>query len=155
MAASARLFARNFRVIFHRSQQPLSGKLNIRLISDKIVDWIGAEPPIPEYKAPQNEPPDHKRARLLYQSRKRGMLENGLLLSTFADKHLDSLSDSQLDQYDQVINLPSNDWEIYYWMTEKKPTPEEYNNEIMDMLKKHAKNENMEERIKQPDLQHK
>ncbi len=29
-----------------------------------------------------------KRARLLYQSRKRGILENGLLLSSFADKHL-------------------------------------------------------------------
>lgn len=50
--------------------------------------------------------------------------------------------------------MPSNDWEIYYWMTEKKPTPKEYDNQIMDMLKKHAKNEDMEERIRQPDLRH-
>lgn len=40
-------------------------------------------------------------------------------------------------------------------MTEKKPTPKEYDNQVMDMLKKHAKNEDMEERIRQPDLQHK
>lgn len=75
--------------------------------------------------------------------------------STFADKHLDSLNDQLLEQYDRLINQPSNDWEIYYWMTEKKQTPEEYENQIMDMLKNHAKNENMEERIKQPELQHK
>lgn len=67
---------------------------------------------------------------------------------------MDNLSDTLLDQYDQVINMPNNDWEIYYWMTEKKPTPKEYDNQIMDMLKKHAKNEDMEERIRQPDLRH-
>lgn len=81
------------------------------------------------------------------------MLENGLLLSTFADKHLDGLNDNQLDQYDKLINEPSNDWEIYYWMTDKKPTPTEYDNPVMELLKIHAKNENMEERIRQPDLQ--
>lgn len=76
-----------------------------------------------------------------------------LIGSTFADKHLDGLNDNQLDQYDKLINEPSNDWEIYYWMTDKKPTPTEYDNPVMELLKIHAKNENMEERIRQPDLQ--
>ena len=40
-------------------------------------------------------------------------------------------------------------------MTEKKPTPEEYENEIMVMLKYHAKNEKMEERLYQPPLDEK
>ena len=35
----------------------------------------------------------------------------------------------------RLINLPSNDWEIYYWATETKPTPEEFDNVVMDMLK--------------------
>ena len=35
----------------------------------------------------------------------------------------------------RLINLPSNDWEIYYWATDTKPTPEEFNNVVMDMLK--------------------
>src|SRR5204863_10095199 len=34
------------------------------------------------------ETPDVTRARLLYQSRKRGILETDLLLSTFAHEHL-------------------------------------------------------------------
>lgn len=76
-----------------------------------------------------------------------------LIGSTFVDKHLDGLNDNQLDQYDKLINEPSNDWEIYYWMTDKKPTPTEYDNPVMELLKIHAKNENMEERIRQPDLQ--
>ena len=33
-----------------------------------------------------------------------------------------------------------------------KPTPEEYDNEVMAMLKEHAKNKNGELRVTQPDL---
>lgn len=38
------------------------------------------EYPLPEYQERQKEALEVKKARLLYQSRKRGMLENGLLL---------------------------------------------------------------------------
>lgn len=79
------------------------------------------------------------------------MLENDLLLSTFAKKYLDSFTEEQTMMYDRLINSPSNDWDIFYWIVEKKDTPEEFDNEIMNMLKKHAKNE---ERctLRQPDL---
>ncbi|RZC36127.1 Sdh5 domain containing protein, partial [Asbolus verrucosus] len=90
--------------------------------------------------------------RLLYQSRKRGMLENDLLLSTFVAKHLNTFTESQLNDYDKLINGPSNDWDIYYWATEIKATPKEYEHEVMNMLKQHCKNLNKESRIRQPDL---
>lgn len=45
------------------------------------------------------------------------MLENGLLLSTFAHRYLQTMNEEQLSMYDRLINLPSNDWEIYYWAT--------------------------------------
>jgi len=85
-------------------------------------------------------------------SRKRGMLENGLLLSTFASKYLQTFDVESLELYDKLINQPSNDWDLYYWMTGNQPTPEEYNNKVMDLLKEHAKNEDMDVRIRQPDL---
>jgi hypothetical protein len=47
-----------------------------------------AEPTIPPYIEKFDEPIHEKRARLLYQSRKRGMLENGLLLGSFANNIL-------------------------------------------------------------------
>ncbi|KAK7724458.1 Succinate dehydrogenase assembly factor 2 mitochondrial [Botryosphaeria dothidea] len=60
------------------------------------------------------------RARLIYQSRKRGILESDLLLSTFADANLGSMSIEQLKDYDQFLD--ENDWDIYYWATQE-PAP--------------------------------
>jgi len=61
------------------------------------------------------------RARLLYQSRKRGTLESDLLLSTFASENLAAMSRDQLEAYDRFLD--ENDWDIYYWATqEPEPT---------------------------------
>ncbi|KAJ5679609.1 Succinate dehydrogenase assembly factor 2 [Penicillium macrosclerotiorum] len=60
------------------------------------------------------------RARLLYQSRKRGILESDLLLSTFADVYLGTMTHEQLQEYDRFLD--ENDWDIYYWATQDPPT---------------------------------
>ncbi|KAJ5086785.1 TPR repeat protein [Penicillium alfredii] len=59
------------------------------------------------------------RARLLYQSRKRGILESDLLLSTFADIYLGQMTHPQLQEYDRFLD--ENDWDIYYWATQDPP----------------------------------
>ncbi|KAG6017349.1 hypothetical protein E4U41_004233, partial [Claviceps citrina] len=66
------------------------------------------------------EDDDTKRARLLYQSRKRGTLESDLLLSTFAQVHLPTMSSDLLSQYDLLLD--ENDWDIYYWATQREPS---------------------------------
>lgn len=55
------------------------------------------------------------RARLVYQSRKRGTLESDLLLSTFARDHLGQMDETELKEYDKLLDEP--DWDIYYWAT--------------------------------------
>ncbi|XP_034933641.1 succinate dehydrogenase assembly factor 2, mitochondrial-like [Chelonus insularis] len=112
----------------------------------------GNEPPIPVYSAREGESTQLKKARLIYQSRKRGMLENGLVLSTFAKKYLDTFNEQQLILYDRLINLPSNDWDLFYWAVGVKPTPAEFDNEVMNLLKKHVRNDDRQSRIVQPDL---
>ncbi|PYH90993.1 DUF339-domain-containing protein [Aspergillus ellipticus CBS 707.79] len=62
------------------------------------------------------------RARLLYQSRKRGILESDLLLSTFADVYLADMNKTQLQEYDRFLD--ENDWDIYYWATQDPPADE-------------------------------
>ncbi|KAM3968160.1 succinate dehydrogenase assembly factor 2-B, mitochondrial [Aphomia sociella] len=104
----------------------------------KPVDTTYLEIPIYDVDKPQTL--EKRKARLQYQSRKRGMLENDLLLSTFAKKYLDGFNEQQTILYDRLINSPSNDWDIFNWIVEKKPTPKEFDNEIMELLKKHAKN---------------
>lgn len=91
------------------------------------------------YDSRANEDTERKRARLLYQSRKRGMLENGVILASFANKYLSTFDAEQLDQYDRLINLPTNDWDIYYWATNTKPTPQEFETPVLTMLREHLK----------------
>lgn len=155
---SLRIFVRNLSYCqslrrVSKVNLPNVAVIQTRCLSDKLIDPMDLTPPIPEYQdRGDGEPLETRRARLLYQSRKRGMTENGLLLSTFADLHLNTLNPEQLKQYDSLINKPTNDWEIYYWMTGNKPTPPEYDNSVMNMLKEHTQNKNRDVRIMQPDL---
>lgn len=57
------------------------------------------------------------RARLVYQSRKRGTLESDLLLSTFAAAYLPTMTREEMTQFD--LFLDENDWDIYYWATQE------------------------------------
>lgn len=91
------------------------------------------------YDMRANEEVEKKRARLLYQSRKRGMLENGVILASFADKYLKTFNPEQLDTYDRLINLPTNDWDIFHWATNTKPTPPEFETTVMKDLREHIK----------------
>ncbi|KAI1091862.1 DUF339-domain-containing protein [Rostrohypoxylon terebratum] len=68
----------------------------------------------------QGEDDSTMRARLVYQSRKRGILETDLLLSTFADEYLPTMTREQMSQYDAFLD--ENDWDIYYWATQEPPS---------------------------------
>ena len=67
-------------------------------------------------------------------------------------RYLKDFTPEQLSLYDRLINLPSNDWEIFYWATQVKPVPEEFDTEVMRMLIEHTKNKDKESRITQPSL---
>ena len=67
-------------------------------ILDRPIDSEDLPPRIPR----ENEPIDVLRARLVYQSRKRGMLEGDLLLSTFAAENLPRMSFNELKEFDRV-----------------------------------------------------
>lgn len=65
------------------------------------------------------------RARLTYQSRKRGTLESDLLLSTFAAAYLPRMTPEQMQQYDRFLD--ENDWDIYYWATQPEDSSQNNN----------------------------
>ncbi|XP_078239701.1 succinate dehydrogenase assembly factor 2, mitochondrial-like isoform X2 [Pogona vitticeps] len=72
------------------------------------------EIPLPPWQARPQEPLETKRARLLYESRKRGMLENGLLLGFFAKENMSQINEKQLYLHNHLINETSNGWDIYH-----------------------------------------
>lgn len=123
------------RIIICNSSRAVGSSTKSTALASKVT--TSEELAKERYDNRSNENVDTKRARLLYQSRKRGMLENGVILSSFANKYLTSLDEKELDQYDRLINLPTNDWDIYYWATKTKPTPPEYETPIMTKLREH------------------
>lgn len=118
-------------------------------MADKIADAVRIQP-LPRH----NESTETKRARLLYQSRKRGILESDLLLSKFAKIYLPKLTHEQLEEYDDLLN--EQDWDIYYWATNAEgtnPCPERWEKSpIMAMVRQIAKNE-AREIMRMPDLE--
>ncbi|KRZ85836.1 Succinate dehydrogenase assembly factor 2, mitochondrial [Trichinella sp. T8] len=84
-----------------------------------------------------------KRARLLYQSKKRGILENDLILGKFYEEHVNLLTADDLNTYDQFINGGYNEWDIYYWITGRKTVPENLESNVMQMLKSYVKRMNL------------
>ncbi|CAH6720357.1 succinate dehydrogenase assembly factor 2, mitochondrial [[Candida] jaroonii] len=83
------------------------------------------------------------RARLVYQSRKRGILESDLLLSRFANKYLKEFTMEELKEYDELLD--EADWDIYYWATKNfdvTPLPERWqDSKILKLLQAEARNE--------------
>jgi len=107
------------------------------------VDPDGFQTPytnIPPLPRDPDESLETIRARLTYQSRKRGILETDLLLSTFAKDSLSKMTLAECRSFDKLMDEP--DWDIYYWVTGKKDVPEKWKEDpVFLKIVKHAKNE--------------
>jgi len=109
-----------------------------------------ADLPPPEPLPRPGETVETTRARLIYQSRKRGTLESDLLLSTFAKEHLGAMGAEELSEFDKLMDEP--DWDIYYWATGKRTPPERWaSSKVLEKLRVHARNEGKVVR-RMPDL---
>lgn len=98
---------------------------------------------------------DQLRSRLVYQSRKRGIVEIELLLSTFIEAQgwLKGWDWSRLTQYSRLLMLP--DWDLYYYLVKKQDPPsnsEFYDSELLHQLRIHTSNSSQTVRI-MPSLQ--
>ncbi len=74
-----------------------------------------------------------KRKRLLYRSKYCGNKEMDLILGTFAERHLDTMTDAQLDKYDDLIR--NQDLDLYDWISGRQPVPAEHDHDVMALLK--------------------
>lgn len=128
----------------------------------------------PHPEGRDREPTETLRKRLVYESRKRGILEMDLILSTFARDRLAHMSDRELREYDRVsplsgagrasfarygthppaplqfLTLP--DWTIYYYVTGKAEAPEPWRSSaVLSDLLHHSANKGKTVR-RMPDL---
>ncbi|MDP4593071.1 MAG: succinate dehydrogenase assembly factor 2 [Beijerinckiaceae bacterium] len=73
-----------------------------------------------------------RRRRALYQAWHRGMREMDILLGKFADAHLAILGESELADFEHLLNAIDRD--LLSWMTGEAPLPQDYNTPVMQKL---------------------
>lgn len=75
--------------------------------------------------------------RLLYRSGRAGILENGLILSSFAREHLPALSPQEADDYERL--LCEDDWEVYHAVAGRRDALQRFQGTaILQRLQRHA-----------------
>jgi antitoxin CptB len=77
---------------------------------------------------------DIRRKRLLFRCWHRGTREMDLILGRFADAEIESLSDSELDELERLIEVPDPD--LYAALIGDKPISAEYAGPLFDRLKR-------------------
>ncbi len=85
---------------------------------------------------------DIRRKRLLFRAHHMGSIENDFLFGRFAERYLSRLTPQQLDRFEALIREDDND--LFDWVTGKRPPPERINDDVMEMLIRFVKNEDIE-----------
>ena len=70
------------------------------------------------------EPLEVTRKRLYMRSIRRGIKEMDLILSDFAGRHLDGMTQVELELYDALLS--ENDHDLYAWISGQAQAPARY-----------------------------
>lgn len=76
---------------------------------------------------------DPRRRKILFRARHRGMRENDLIMGGFADAHIADLDETELDEFERLIEVLDRD--LLSWMTGEADVPENYDTELFRRLK--------------------
>jgi len=107
-------------------------------------------------------PPRHRKeetieqlkARLLYQSRKRGIKEMDLIFSNYCATHLSIMSGAQLLELDTILNQHDNEWDMYNWLVGRAPIPDYLQgSQVFKDMQDFTRNRGKELRTQMPELQ--
>ncbi len=75
---------------------------------------------------------DERRRKLKFRAWRRGFREMDLLMGTFADKHLESMSEDDLSEFERLLATP--DWEVFAWLVGQKPVPANFKSDLLDQI---------------------
>jgi len=73
-----------------------------------------------------------ERRKLKFRAWRRGFREMDLLMGSFADAHIDDMSDADLAEFERLLATP--DWEVFAWLVGQKPVPENYKSPLLDQI---------------------
>eukprot|EP00397_Hematodinium_sp_SG-2012_P032690 GEMP01034829.1.p1 GENE.GEMP01034829.1~~GEMP01034829.1.p1 ORF type:complete len:115 (-),score=28.68 GEMP01034829.1:1580-1924(-) len=77
---------------------------------------------------------DTQRKRLIFRSKQRGWLELDVLLGNFAARNVGSMTEAQMEGYQEVLDMEAPD--LFKWLSGQKPFPLELqDHEVLNMMK--------------------
>ena len=76
---------------------------------------------------------DHRRRRILFRAWHRGIREMDLIMGRFADAAIGEMSDAELDDFEQLIEVPDRD--LFRWITGEDATPSNYDTPTFRRIK--------------------
>ncbi|HTV32432.1 MAG TPA: succinate dehydrogenase assembly factor 2 [Methylocella sp.] len=76
---------------------------------------------------------DTRRRKILFRSWHRGMREVDLLLGRFAEVQIASLSDTELDAYESLLEAADRD--IFAWLIGEADPPSPYDTSILQKIR--------------------
>ena len=76
---------------------------------------------------------DERRKKLLFRSWHRGMREMDYVLGTFANELIEKLSETELTEFEQLMQLPDPD--MYKWLSGAAEIPANFDNSVVRKLR--------------------
>jgi len=76
---------------------------------------------------------DVRRRKLLFRSWHRGMREMDLVMGKFADAEISRLTETELDEYERLVELP--DGELLVWIMGEQEIPAEHDGAVLRRLR--------------------
>ena len=76
---------------------------------------------------------NERRRKLLFRSWHRGIREMDLIMGSFADAAIASMSDAELDELERLLDVP--DQEIYSWITGEGEMPASFDSALFKRMR--------------------
>jgi antitoxin CptB len=77
---------------------------------------------------------DSRRSKLKYRAWRRGFVEADLILGPFADTHLPTMAESELDAFEQLLDQPDHD--LYAWIIGQATPPPAFDGVVLACIRR-------------------
>lgn len=74
-----------------------------------------------------------RRKKLLYRSAYTGTKETDLLLGAFARRHMATLTETQLDRYETLLEI--EDPRLYKWISGMEDAPPAFQSDVLELIR--------------------
>ena len=76
---------------------------------------------------------DPRRKRARFRAWHRGMREMDLIMGRFADREMATLTDAELDEFEELMELP--DPQVFAWIAEQEMPPASHDTPLLKRLR--------------------